>query len=240
MTEMEPDPQPQPDLAGYPDLPTLVQGYRASSEEGKRQRERADKAEALLREMLSNGDAANPRQDVPDRRAAAPEDRLTEFGVPADAVRELVDARVNAALEPITRGVQARQRMVERVPHYEKFEGEILQFLRGDPARWRQFSGLYGSDPEAALQWGVDSFASHEINAFSVGQLLGTNGSADAAIPTTRSGDGRRAPSQGAAIQEAFERFQKTGSQQDAMAFAKARLKSVIPDAFLWADGGPS
>jgi hypothetical protein len=237
MTENEPpaDPQPQPDLAGYPDQASLVAGYKASSQEGKRQRERADKAEALLREMLANGDA--PRQDVPDRRAA-PEERLTEFGVPADAVRELVDARVNAVFEPLTRGVQARQRMVERHPHYEKFENEIMQFLRNDPARWRQYSGLYASDPEAALQWGVDTFATHEVNAFSVRQLLGDSPT-HASIPTSRSGDGRRAPSQDGAVQEAFERFQKTGSQQDAQAYAKARLKGVISERHLWPDGAP-
>jgi len=91
------------------------------------------------------------------------------------------------------------------------------------------------------LEWGIDAFATHEINSFGVRQLLnGGDSPTHAAIPTSRSGDGRRAPSQDGAVQEAFERFQKTGSQQDAQAYAKARLKGVIPDRHLWPDGGPS
>ena len=57
--------------------------------------------------------------------------------------------------------------------------------------------------------------------------------SSDAAIPSSRGGDSRRAPDGSQELQSAFEQFQKTGSSKDAQAYAKLRLRSVIKDDFL-------
>ena len=104
-----------PDLAGYPDVTRLVDGYRSSSDEAKRQRDRADKYEALLGQMVANG-VANPRQSVPDR-SSSPEDRLTDLGVPVDALSAYVDKKLSQAFEPISRGMQARGKIVITIEH---------------------------------------------------------------------------------------------------------------------------
>jgi len=106
----QPQAQPlNPDLAGYPDTNSLVQGYRNSSEEGKRQRERADKAEALQAQVMAQQlNGANPRQSVPNRATAA--DRLIEFGIPVDAMREVVASRSRkpSAPSPVVSGLGSR------------------------------------------------------------------------------------------------------------------------------------
>jgi hypothetical protein len=56
---------------------------------------------------------------------------------------------------------------------------------------------------------------------------------ADASLPGGRAGDSRRTEQSGQGeIDEAFKRYQASGSQQDAEAFAKLRIRQAIPDSF--------
>src|SRR6185295_3325588 len=145
-----------PDLAGYPDTNSLVNGYRASSEEGKRQRERADKLEGLVTQLLSNG-AANPRQGVPDRHAS-PEDRLTEFGVPVDALGDFITTRIGQALQPLSDGVQARQTIVGKHPDYVQFEHDVASFIATDPDLAQTYPALFKANPVAAMEYAFLKF----------------------------------------------------------------------------------
>lgn len=223
-----------PDLAGYPNVESLVAGYRNSSQEGKLQRERADKLEQLVtQQLLAN--AENQRRPVPDRRGTRPEDRLTEYGVPVDALEELIKERVQKAFEPITQGLHARGQIVSKHPDYIKFEQEVGRFIETDPEFSRVYANVYQADPAAAMEFAFLKFADSRRGALPGSSTNGgaREGMADASIPGGRVGDGRRAPDQDEAVRTAFERWRKTGSSADAAVYAKARLRSVITDDFL-------
>lgn len=238
MPEPNEQPTPQqplnPDLMGYPSVEALVAAKRASDAEGKRLFDENQKKDLLLSQMLQNGLAeGTPRQSVPDRRSARPEDRLTEFGVPVDALREVVRAEFAEAFRPISNGLQARGQLVASHPDYVQFETDVAQFINTDPELSVVYPKLFEVAPVQAMELAFLKFGENRRKALG-GQPQGdTPGRADAGIPTSRSGDGRREPGQDAAVQDAFERFQKTGSTQDATAYAKARLKGVISDEFL-------
>lgn len=231
-----------PDLAGYPDVPSLVAGYRNSSDEGKRQRERADRLEAFATKLLTEGPGAN-RQDIPDRRGPSAMDRLSTFGVPTDALDEYVGGRikeaVDAALRPLTRGVGARAQVVREHPDYVKFEADVSAFIEQDPLLSRAYPAMFEADPVGALEYAFLRFGESRRRAAGAGGGNGNGagherpGLADAAVPSSRSGDSRRAPDAQGDLQAAFERYQQTGSPRDAERYAKLRLRSVISDQFL-------
>lgn len=231
------DNQPQsplpmnPDLAGYPDVPSLVNGYRNSGAEAKRLREEVEKRDALLLQVMQNG-VANQRT-VPDRRSSTPEDRLTEFGVPVDALNELVSNGIQRALQPIMRGVSARGKVVSDHPDYVQFEAEVSRFIESDADLSQRYPRMFEVDPEAAMEYAFLKFGESRRRTSAPPNGAEREGMHDAAIPTSRAGEGRRAPTEDQAVRDAFERFQKTGSSRDAAAFAKVRLRSVIKDDFL-------
>ena len=144
-----PQPQLNPDLAGYPSVDALVQGYRSSGEEAKRLREKADKLEGLVTQMWEQ-QAANQRS-VPNR-SGRPEDRLTEFGVPVDALDEFVAGRVAKAFEPMARGMQARQTIVGSHPDYVQFEQDVANFIGNDPDLSQRYPRMFEADPAAAMR----------------------------------------------------------------------------------------
>ena len=233
----EPQPTPQqplnPDLMGYPTVEALVAAKRASDVEGKRLFDENQKKDLLLSQMLQNGLGETPRQSVPDRRSARPEDRLTEFGVPVDALREVVRAEFAEAFRPISNGLQARGQIVAGHPDYVQFESDVAQFINTDPELSASYPKMFEAAPVQAMEYAFLKFGESRRKALGGEPQTQTPGRGDASIPTSRSGDGRREPGQDAAVQEAFERFQKTGSTQDASAYARARLKGVISDEFL-------
>ena len=226
----QPDNSPlNPDLAGYPSIEALVQGYRSSGEEAKRLRERSDKMEQLMTQMLEQ-QVANQRA-VPNR-SGRPEDRLTEFGVPVDALDEFVAGRVAKAFEPVARGIQARQTMASSHPDYVQFEQDVANFISQDPDLNNRYARMFDTDPAGAMEYAFLKFADSRRRTVP-SQTAGIGGSVDASIPTNRAGDVRRAPEADQDLRDAFNRWQKTGAPSDAQAYAKARLRSVISDDHL-------
>jgi hypothetical protein len=237
MPEPNEQPTPQqplnPDLMGYPSVEALVAAKKASDAEGKRLFDENQKKDLLLSQMLQNGLEGTPRQSVPDRRSARPEDRLTEFGVPVDALREVVRAEFAEAFRPISNGLQARGQIVANHPDYVQFETDVAQFINTDPELSASYPKMFEAAPVQAMEYAFLKFTENRRKSLGDEVQGQVPGRADAGIPTSRSGDGRREPGQDAAVQQAFERFQKTGTTQDAQAYARARLKGVISDEFL-------
>ena len=234
----EPQPTPQqpmnPDLMGYPTVEALVAAKRASDVEGKRLFDENQKKDLLLSQMLQNGLAEGaPRQSVPDRRSARPEDRLTEYGVPVDALRAVAREEFAEMFRPISNGLQARGQLVASHPDYVQFETDVAQFINTDPELSASYPKMFEAAPVQAMEYAFLKFTENRRKTLGDEFQTQSPGRADAGIPTSRSGDGRREPGQDAAVQQAFERFQKTGSTQDAQAYARARLKGVISDEFL-------
>lgn len=220
-----------PDLAGYPTTDALVAGYRNSSAEAQRLRTENEKKDALIAQVLTNGMAANPRS-VPDRRGTAQE-RLTEFGVPVDALQEMMRGELQNALAPLTRGIAARGTIVSEHPEYVQFENDVAQFINNDPGLSQSYPKMFEADPAAAMEYAFLKFG--DSRRRTSGDPAGPSraGMTDAAIPSSRAGEGRRAPTQDDEVRAAFTRYQQTGSSQDAAAFAKARLRNVVSDEHL-------
>ena len=143
-----------PDLAGYPDQESLVRGYRASGEEAKRQKDRADKAEAMLQQVYQAPE--NPRPNI--RQRGNPADRLTEFGIPVDALNEYFDSKLTAAFEPIAQGLNARNTLQARYPDYNKFESDVAQFVESDPDTKKTYDNLFRADPAGAFEYAFLKF----------------------------------------------------------------------------------
>ena len=225
-----PQPQMNPDLMGYPSVEALVAAKRAGDAEAKRLFDENQRKDQLLMQAYNNG-MGNPRQSVPDR-TASPEDRLTEFGVPVDALGAYIDRRLGQALQPLSDGVAARQTVVGRNPDYVKYEHDVAAFISTDTDLSSRYPKLFAADPVAAMEYALLKFG--ESRRGSVTQPHGVaQGQTDAGIPTSRAGDSRAVGGQGdSRIQEAFDRFQKTGSSRDARSYAETRLGPLLEQQF--------
>ena len=227
--------QGEEDLAGYNSTPDLVKAYRASGVEAKRLADENRRKDELLAQMQAQM-VANPRQDVPNRND--PRSRLDELGIPTDAidaiVADRVEQRIQAAFMPLARSIEARGNVLAQYPDYQKFESDVAQFMRTDPALNQKYERMFQADPEGAMEYAFMKFGESRKKDHRQSSRERENGeAAHAAIPSSRSGEGRRPESQTDNVREAFKRYQETGSSRDAAAYAKARLRTVIKDEFL-------
>ena len=224
-TQEQPDgggtPNEPADLAGYPDVPSLVEGYRNSSREAQRLRNQVQQA------------AAQPREQIPTLRQR-PEDRLSEFGIPVDAMGEFVREQVGQLLAPLARGAEARTRLLGDYPDYLKFEVDVARHLQSDPELSETYNRMFQADPAGAMEYAFLKFGEDKRKTTRPATERSPEESAHAAIPSQRKGDARRGPDEaGRAVEEAFKQYQQTGTSRDAAAYARARLHTVIKDEFL-------
>lgn len=221
----------QPDLAGYASVEDLVKAYRSSGDEAKRL-----KAE---RDSLAAQRAQWTVQQT-QQAASEPADRLSEFGIPVDAleryVQQRVDQRVSAAFEPITRGLGARNSILSQYPDYSKYEADVARYLETDSHTQERYQRLFQVDPEGAMEFAFLKFGEAKRKE-TPGNGNGNptpqrQARAEAQIPSARSGDARNQQQNGAGdlVDRAWEHYQKTG---DSKAYAKARLRQVVSEDFL-------
>ena len=226
MAENDSTPTP-PDYAGYQSAEELARGYRASSAEAKRLAAENQR----LQEMFQT-QAANPRPDIPNR--TRPEDRLAEFGIPADALNEFVNERVGQALRPLAEGFQARGRVLNEYPDYQKYEADVANFVNADPDFSQRYAKMFAADPVGAMELAFLKFGETKRKTTPPPKAPNAQEMADAALPSERQGETRPAvPDNQRNVEEAWKRYQKSGSKADAEAFARARLHDVIPEGFL-------
>jgi hypothetical protein len=212
-----------PDLAGYPSTEELVKAYRASGEEAKRQKVRADQFEQQIRQPV-------PQRDNQGRfvREQTPEERLFEMGVPTDALGQYVGQAIERAFAPLAQGFQARNNLLSQYQDYNKYENDVAQFVNSDPELSQRYQRLFASDPTGAMEYAYLKFGQTRK-----GEPAPTNGTIrkEAAIPAGRQSDGQANPSTTDDLTaKGWELYQKTG---DPRAYAKARLKGIISDDFL-------
>ena len=219
---------PAPDFAGYPNSDELARGYRNSSTEAKRLAAENQR----LQEQLQ-GFAANQRPDIPNR--SRPEDRLAEFGIPADALNEFVNERVGQALQPLVNGFQARGRVLNEYPDYQKYEAEVAEYVNSDPEFSQRYTRMFNADPVGAMQLAFLKFGESKRKTAIAPKEQNAQEMADASLPGGRSGETRRPENYSNAgdIAEAWKNYQKSGSRADAETYARARLKNVISEEFL-------
>ena len=223
------------DLAGYQSSRELAKAYRASGQEAKRLADENRRKDELLVQMQAQL-VANPRQEVPNR--TDPRSRLEELGIPVDAIEALADARaaqrIEQAFTPIVRSFEARGNVLAQYPDYQKFESDVAQHINSDPNTKAKYERMFQADPEGAMEYAFMKFGESRKKDHRQSSRERENGEAvHAAIPSSRSGEGRRPESQNDNVREAFKRYQETGSSRDAEAYARARLRTVIKDEFL-------
>lgn len=229
--------QHTPDLAGYQSVDELARGYRASSDEGKRLKQRADQLEQQVRELQQT------RQQVPQRNGYA--GRLEDLGIPAEALDGFVQERFNdlfgtafeQAFAPIARAGVARSTLSSSYPDYQKYETDVARWVGEDASRDRTYKEMFRADPEGAMEWAFLKYGqAKRIEHSSQGNGNGNptpqqQARREAQIPSQRSGDARNLPTQGEEVtQKGWEHYQKTG---DPRQFARARLRQAISDDFL-------
>jgi hypothetical protein len=218
---------PAPDFAGYSSSEELARGYRASSQEAKRLA-----AENQRLQEAYQSAAVNQRQDIPNR--TSPSDRLAEFGIPADALNEFVNERVGQALRPLAEGFQARGKVLNEYPDYQKYEAEVAEYVNSDPDFSQRYGRMFAADPAGAMQLAFLKFAESKRKTAPTPKAPNAQEMADASLPGERTGDTRRAgTSNQSNIDDAWKRYQQTGSTRDAEAFALARLHTIISDEHL-------
>lgn len=223
-------PEEGQDLAGYPDTDALVQGYRASSQEAQRQKQRADQ----LEQRISQIEQQFTRQAVPTR--ANPADRLSEFGIPVDAIDEMISERtaraVQEAFGPIVKGASARNRILSEYEDYAKYEADVAKFIAEDPQREKDYQEAFQQNPLMAMENAFLKFGEAKRRQAPNGTNPQRQARSEAQIPSSRQGDARTLPNTDNAdlTSRTWEHYQKTG---DPRAYAKARLRQVISDDFL-------
>lgn len=217
-----------PDLAGYPSVEALVQGYRNSAQEAKRLRA---EAERLAQQVEL------PRQVVPQRDR--PQDVLAQFGIPAEPLESMIQERVERGIQqafaPLARMNEGRQQVIARYPDYVKFEAEVAQYVNQDPERAQTYARMFNADPAGAMEYAMLKFSEEHRKTHPERREPRAEGAAHAAIPSSRQGDARQrgGDESARAVEEAFKRFQQEGTSAAAQAYAKARLRTVITDEFL-------
>lgn len=219
-----------PDLAGYPTTDALVKGYRESGNEAKRQRERAEAAEHAYQELIQS--QANPRPQIPTR-SARPEDRLSEFGVPVDALDEYFEARMQKAFAPIAQGMSARTELLSQYPDYNKFEADVAAFIQSDPKLNQSYQRMFNADPLGAFEYAFLKFGDSRRRSGGDYPSEVPGEASHAQLPGSRNGDAMRQPQGSPNVQRLYEEYQRTGSPNAAREYAKARLHTVITDDFL-------
>jgi hypothetical protein len=216
----------KPDLAGYPNTDELVKAYRSSGDEAKRLKAKVD----LLEQQMTQ------RQPVPQRdsygrftRPMNADERLSEMGVPVDALGEYVGQAIERAFAPLAQGLQARTQLVSQYSDYNKYESDVAQFVNSDPDLQARYQRMFQHEPVGAMEYAYLKYGQTKRPTENGQAQNGTR--KEAMVPSGRSSEGKQSPSdQDEALARTWERYQKTG---DPTAYAKARLRQVIPDEFL-------
>lgn len=195
--------------------------YGQSSTEAKRLKTERDFFEQQTRQ---------PVQPTTD-----PYQRLNEFGVPVDAIQEVMRREIQQQFAPISRGLQARGQVLAEYPDYNKFESDVATFVNSDPDRQQRYNNMFNADPAGAMEWAFNKFGEAERRK---APAPPNNGNAEqkseARIPSGRSGESRnKGDESGDLAARAYAEYRKTGDPRARDTYIKSRLGGVLSKSFL-------
>jgi hypothetical protein len=211
----------QPDLMGYKSVDDLVAAKRASDQELRRINDRLQGLEQSFQQAQ--------RPQIPTR-FSSPDEELSTYGVPIQALDAYVNQRLENAFKPIAQGMHARNEVISQNPDYGKYESEIAQFIGRDQTLSQRYQRMFQTDPAGAMEYAMLKYTDAQRVANPTPKK--SESSRDAAIPSSRSGDTRNGETSNDQdlVQRAGEHYQKTGNPN---AYAQARIRQVIKDDFL-------
>jgi hypothetical protein len=142
-----PQTEPRKKYAGkYDSIEKFEEGYWNSAQEAQR----IAQENKTLKELLSANTRVQPAARVEEREDFV--DELRDAAIPMDALERLINQRATRAvldaLEPIARGAQARNEMLEQFPDYEKSEKAVQAFLSVNPSVNEEVSQLMAAGLE--------------------------------------------------------------------------------------------
>jgi hypothetical protein len=217
-------PAQAPDYAGFNSPEELAKAYRASSSEARNQAQRAQVLEQQLMQQFQ-----------PQKPAATPYDRLSEWGLPVDALREAVRSEIAQELQPIARAAGARNQVIANYPDYVKYEQDVMGFINGDPELQRTYNSMFQGDPVGTAEWAFLKFGEKQRRAQPAANGANPSEKAHAQIPSSRTGETRAQKDSGQddEIAGVFKRWQETGDPRYREEFARRRIRQVVSQDFL-------
>lgn len=229
-----------PDYDGYASLDELKRAKRASGDEAKRLADENRRLAEQVQAMERNFQQSQQRQAVPQR--GTPYERMREFGIPDDAIREAIreeaGSLVREAFQPIALGMQARTQMLAEHPDYAEHESQVASFVQSDPKVKERYERMFSVDPLAANEYAYLKYGETQKgrrrNESQRGEELRRETMAHAAIPSERSGQTRQERQPDQMVEDARKRMIDSGHTKASVEdFARARLHTVITDEFL-------
>jgi hypothetical protein len=173
----------------------------------------------VLNELVEQ--RVSPRQQAQQRSAF---DKLAEIGLPPDTIREAMKDLVREELQPLARGLQARDAIMARYPEFVQEEPQFQKFLRDNRDTQERYSRMAALDPEMAMDWGIAKYQQHKAET-GTASTTGAQRS-QAQLPNTVQQSGGRAVSTGEpdpeAMQKALEYYRTTGDDRPLL---QERLK---------------
>ena len=216
--------EPARKFAGkYNTIDEFEKGYWSSAQEATR----IAAENKAFREILAGQQRVNPAERVEARDEALEE--LREAAIPVEALDRLINERANrairAALEPIARGAQARNDMLDKFPEFEKTERELGLFLSANPEVNDEYQSLMAKGLESiALK---HAYQSYRLNST---PMADASGQEQAIARATASLAGGQASSrevvdaQTKKLADAGAEFERTG--------AESRYAATVFEAF--------
>lgn len=156
----QPEGQPQPTakiFGKYEDMSAAEQGYYNAVKEMNDTKQKLGMAVELIEKLRGQG------QPQPQPQTPAYEQQLERYGVPVEAIREMVKAIaqetsqsvVSSQLTPLASGAKARQTMGEKYADYQQNEAKVMQFVKSQPELAQRFEELLAQNrPFDALEIG--------------------------------------------------------------------------------------
>jgi len=207
----------KPPLMGYANSEELVRAKAASDAEAKRMYAKIQELEQAVN-VLENSN--RPQSD--------PWTRLTDLGIPADDLRQVVKSSIGEFLEPVTKTYQARENVIRRNPDYAKYEPQVNRWLADNPELSQQYYRDLAAAPETAMEWAFGRYTLEKRRERREKDVPDSNDGYDQmAIP-----NGQAAASRGAEVKgptkEEFEQAIAYGKQyNDWGPFMKLRSRGT-------------
>lgn len=212
---------PERQWAGkYRDPEELEKGYQNLQE-------MANKNWQELQELKSQMESGrmNPAERREERRN--PREVLEEFGVPAEAVLELVRNGVEDALRPVVEAQGARQEVAKHYPDFVKFEEDVAKWITSDPQLQSRYARMFSADQAGAMEWAITAYTrEHERSAPAQDNPYSTM---EASLPPT-GGSGPRGYDYNAASDDMAKEMERARSTGDWSRYISQRLAGTVSD----------
>lgn len=213
-----------PDLAGKASVQELAESFRASSREATRLAQENN----TLKAQLAQG--FYPRQEIP-QRPATPQERLSDYGVPVDALEEYVNQRLQSAFAPVVQAAGARNKVISQRPDYVNHEAAVANYISQDPELNQRYQNMFAGDPVGAIEWSIDRYTESQKSKVSPDD--GKRAKSEAQLPTARSAESRNTDSQAQEmLQAAKKRAMETRRPEDIQRWVSMRYRQGISPGF--------